>query len=309
MYTKPSQRRSRSANRSASTMRELIEKANVLQEALPYIRRFSGSTFVVKYGGHAMTEPALAASFARDVALLKFVGIHPIVVHGGGPQIDATLSSMGVTSERIDGLRVTDEHTMQVVEMVLSGRLNGEISSLIAEHGGRAVGLSGRADGFLRARKVAEMRTKKGNVVDPGRVGEIVSVKPELLRHLVTGGFIPVIAPVAVDDDGRALNVNADYVASQVAAAVKAEKLVLMTDIEGVRDESGELVSSLDRRTITAWLERTVISGGMIPKVRCALEALAGGVGKVHIIDGRTEHAVLLEIFTDRGIGTEIVGD
>ncbi|NUP13679.1 MAG: acetylglutamate kinase [Polyangiaceae bacterium] len=288
-------------------MRELIEKAHVLQEALPYIRRFSGATFVIKYGGHAMTEPALAAGFARDVALLKYVGIHPIIVHGGGPQIDATLSSMGVTSERIDGLRVTDDHTMRVVEMVLSGRLNGEIVSLIAEYGGRAVGLSGRDDHFLRARKVSAMKTKKGNVVDPGRVGEIFHVNVDILTQLGNGGFIPVVAPVAVDDRGEALNVNADYVASQIAAAVRAEKLVLMTDIEGVRNESGELVSSLDRRTIMAWLERSVISGGMIPKVRCALEALGGGVGKVHIIDGRTEHAILLEIFTDRGIGTEIV--
>lgn len=288
-------------------MRELIDKANVLQEALPYIRRFSGATFVVKYGGHAMTEPALAASFARDIALLKFVGIHPIVVHGGGPQIDATLASLGVVSERIDGLRVTDPHTMQVVEMVLSGRINGEIVSLIVENGGRAVGLSGRADGFLRARKVESMKTKKGNIVDPGRVGEIVHVVPDLLKQLVGGGFIPVVAPVAVDERGSPLNVNADYVASQIAASVKAEKLVLMTDIEGVRNDAGDLVSSLDEATITSFLDRGVISGGMIPKVRCALQAIQGGVGKVHVIDGRTEHAVLLEIFTDRGVGTEIV--
>lgn len=289
-------------------MRELIDKANVLQEALPYIRRFSGATFVIKYGGHAMTEPSLAAGFARDVALLKFVGIHPIVVHGGGPQIDATLAAMGVTSERIDGLRVTDEQTMQVVEMVLSGRVNGQIVSLISEYGGRSVGLSGREDSFLRARKVERMKTKKGNDVDPGRVGEIVTVNPELLRLLVNGGFIPVVAPVAVDDQGLALNVNADFVAGKIAAAVKAQKLVLMTDIEGVKGQNGHLQPSLDRRTIAAWLDDSVISGGMIPKVRCALDALDGGVEKVHIIDGRTEHAILLEIFTDRGIGTEIVG-
>ncbi len=290
-------------------MRELIEKANILQEALPYIRRFSGATFVVKYGGHAMTEPALAASFARDVALMKFVGIHPIVVHGGGPQIDAMLAALGVESERIDGLRVTDERTMDVVEMVLSGRINGQIVSLIAEYGGRAVGLSGRADGMLRAKKVEKLRTKKGAMVDPGRVGEMGEVRTELLGSLVKGGFIPVIAPIAVDERGAALNVNADLVASAVAGALRAEKLVLMTDIEGVRNDQGHLQPSLDRATISAWLDRGVINGGMIPKVRCALEALGAGVGKVHIVDGRMEHAILLEIFTDRGIGTEIVGD
>lgn len=288
-------------------MRELIDKANILQEALPYIRRFSGATFVIKYGGHAMTEPALAAGFARDVALLKFVGIHPIVVHGGGPQIDSMLSSLGVSSERIDGLRVTDERTMQVVEMVLSGQLNGQVVSLITEFGGRAVGLSGREDAFLKARRVTAMKTKKGAEVDPGLVGEIIKVNPELLNLLMQGGFIPVVAPVAVDEQHRPLNVNADLVASAIAGAVSAEKLVLMTDIEGVRNEAGQLQPTLDKTTICAWMERGVISGGMVPKVRCALEALQGGVKKVHVIDGRMEHAVLLEIFTDRGIGTEIV--
>lgn len=288
-------------------MRELIDKANILQEALPYIRRFSGATFVIKYGGHAMTEPALAAGFARDVALLKFVGIHPIVVHGGGPQIDSMLSSLGVSSERIDGLRVTDERTMQVVEMVLSGQLNGQVVSLITEFGGRAVGLSGREDAFLKARRVTTMKTKKGAEVDPGLVGEIIKVNPELLNLLMQGGFIPVVAPVAVDEQHRPLNVNADLVASAIAGAVCAEKLVLMTDIEGVRNDAGQLQPTLDKTTISAWMERGVISGGMMPKVRCALEALQGGVKKVHVIDGRMEHAVLLEIFTDRGIGTEIV--
>ncbi len=288
-------------------MRELIEKANVLQEALPYIRRFAGTTFVVKYGGHAMVDEALSTSFARDITLLKYVGINTVVVHGGGPQIDATLASMGVVSERIDGIRVTDEKTMEVVEMVLAGRLNGEIISLIVQHGGRAVGLSGRDDRFLRARKAVEMKTKKGNLVDPGRVGEMIKVDPEIVKLLSSNGFIPVIAPVAVDENGDALNINADFVASAVAAALGAEKLVLMTDIEGIRDQTGALVPSLDKRGVLDFIGAGVISGGMIPKARCALEAIEGGVGKVHIIDGRTEHAVLLEIFTDSGVGTEIV--
>jgi acetylglutamate kinase len=288
-------------------VRELIEKANILQEALPYIRRFAGTTFVVKYGGHAMVDEALSKSFARDVTLLKYVGINTVVVHGGGPQIDATLASMGVVSERIDGIRVTDEKTMEVVEMVLAGRLNGEIISLIASHGGRAVGLSGRDDRFLRARKAVEMKTKKGNLVDPGRVGEMIKVDPEIVKLLSSNGFIPVIAPVAVDENGDALNINADFVASAVAAALGAEKLVLMTDIEGIRDQQGALVPSLDKRGVLDFISAGVISGGMIPKAQCALEAIEAGVGKVHIIDGRTEHAVLLEIFTDSGVGTEIV--
>jgi acetylglutamate kinase len=288
-------------------MKELIEKAGVLHEALPYIRRFHGRTFVIKYGGHAMVEEPLRDGFARDVALLKYVGINPVVVHGGGPQIDETLAKMGVVSERIDGLRVTDDATMRVVEMVLGGKLNQEIVSLVVRHGGRAVGLTGKDDGFLLGEKVKEMRTKRGALVDPGRVGEITRVKREIIDHLVVGGFIPVIAPVAVDEDGASLNVNADFVASRVAAALGAEKLVLMTDIEGVRGQGGELIPSLDRATVTRLVDEGVIAGGMIPKVRCALEAIDGGVKKVHVIDGRTEHAILLEIFTDRGIGTEIV--
>lgn len=289
-------------------MRELIDKANVLHEALPYIRRFHGTTFVIKYGGHAMVEPHLRDGFARDIALMKYVGLNPVVVHGGGPQIDQTLASMGVVSERIDGLRVTDDKTMDVVEMVLGGAVNQEIVSLICNHGGRAVGLSGKDDAFLQATKVAEMKTKKGAMVDPGRVGEIHEVRTGILEQLMKGGFVPVIAPVAVDATGRALNINADFVASKVAAALRAEKLVLMTDIEGVRGADGAIISSLDRAGVQRLVDEGVIAGGMIPKVRCALEALDGGVKKVHVIDGRMEHAALLEIFTDQGIGTEIVG-
>jgi len=288
-------------------MRELIEKASVLHEVLPYIRRFHGKTFVIKYGGHAMIDEKLRDGFARDVALLKYVGIHPVVVHGGGPQIDQMLATMGVVSERIDGLRVTDERTMEVVEMVLAGRLNKEIVSLICGHGGRAVGLSGKDDGFLRARKVDRMRTKKGVEVDPGRVGEVHGVDPTVVHQLMNGGFIPVIAPIAVDDRGASLNVNADTVAGSVAAALGAEKLVLMTDIEGVKGSQGELIPSLTATSIAELRKSGVIVGGMIPKVECALAAIAGGVRKVHVVDGRVEHAMLLEIFTDRGIGTEIV--
>ena len=288
-------------------MRELIEKANVLHEALPYIRRFHGKTFVIKYGVHAMIEPHLRDGFARDVALLKYVGINPVVVHGGGPQIDQMLAAMGVVSERIDGLRVTDERTMEVVEMVLGGKLNQEIVSLICQHGGRAVGLSGKDDGFMHGKKVAEMKTKKGALVDPGRVGEIDRVDPTVVNQLMSGGFIPVIAPIAVDDGGESLNVNADTVAGAIAAALKAEKLVLMTDIEGVKDRDKKLIPSLNAADVTRLRNEGVIEGGMIPKVQCALDAVQAGVGKAHVIDGRVEHAVLLEIFTDRGIGTELV--
>ncbi|MCC6645228.1 MAG: acetylglutamate kinase [Polyangiaceae bacterium] len=288
-------------------MRDLIEKADVLHEALPYIRRFRGATFVVKYGGHAMVDPALRDGFARDITLMKYVGLNPVVVHGGGPQIDQTLASMGVVSERIDGLRVTDEKTMGVVEMVLGGKVNQEIVSLICHHGGRAVGLSGKDDGFLRGERVLRMKTKAGREVDPGRVGRIVEVRTELLERLVTGGFIPVVAPIAVDDLGGSLNVNADTVAGHVAAALSAEKLVVMTDIEGVRGAGGEMIPSLSLADVERLRRDGVISGGMIPKVQCALDALSAGVNKAHIIDGRTKHACLLEIFTDRGVGTEIV--
>ncbi|KPK51537.1 MAG: acetylglutamate kinase [Myxococcales bacterium SG8_38_1] len=287
-------------------MDDLIAKAKILQEALPYIREFHGDVFVIKYGGHAMVDPQLRDSFARDVVLMKYVGLHPVVVHGGGPQIDQTLKSLGVVSERLDGLRVTDEHTMEVVEMVLGGKLNQEIVSLIAGHGGRAIGLTGKDDGFIRAQKVDKMKTKSGNWVDPGRVGAVTQVNPDILRRLVNDGFIPVIAPIAVDAEGRSLNVNADTVAGKVAEALPARKFVLLTDIDGVRGEDGNVASSLSAAEIAQLKADGIIEGGMIPKVDCALEALAGGVRKAHIIDGRVRHAVLLEIFTDEGIGTEI---
>jgi len=287
-------------------MDDLIQKAATLQEALPYIRRFHGDIFVIKYGGNAMVDPALRDGFARDVVLMKYVGLHPVVVHGGGPQIDDVLKSMGVRSERLDGLRVTDDHTMEVVEMVLGGKINQEIVSLISGHGGRAIGLTGKDDGFLRAEKVDKMKTKSGKWVDPGRVGSVTQVNPDVVRRLVDDGFIPVIAPVAVDVEGRSLNVNADTVAGKLAEALQARKFVILTDIEGVRGPDGEVVSSLSSREIDALKLDGVIQGGMVPKVQCALDALSGGVRKAHIIDGRVQHAVLLEIFTDQGIGTEI---
>jgi acetylglutamate kinase len=284
----------------------LVEKAKILQEALPYIREFHGDIFVIKYGGHAMVDPELRDSFARDVVLMKYVGLHPVVVHGGGPQIDQTLKSLGVVSERLDGLRVTDDHTMEVVEMVLGGKINQEIVSLIAGHGGRAIGLTGKDDGFIRAKKVDQMKTKTGKMVDPGRVGAVTQVNPDVVRRLVQDGFIPVIAPLAIDAEGKSLNVNADTVAGKVAEALAARKFVLLTDIEGVRGADGEVASSLSASNIDDLIRDEVIDGGMIPKVQCALGALAGGVRKAHIIDGRVRHAVLLEIFTDEGIGTEI---
>jgi acetylglutamate kinase len=284
----------------------LIEKAKILQEALPYIREFHGDIFVIKYGGHAMVDPELRDSFARDVVLMKYVGLHPVVVHGGGPQIDETLKSLGVVSERLEGLRVTNDHTMEVVEMVLGGKVNQEIVSLIAGHGGRAIGLTGKDDGFIRAKKVDKMKTKSGRWVDPGRVGAVTQVNPDVVRRLVYDGFIPVIAPVAIDADGKSLNVNADTVAGKIAEALAARKFVLLTDIEGVRDSDGEVASSMSATEIDRLIADGVIEGGMIPKVECALGALAGGVRKVHVIDGRVRHAVLLEIFTDEGIGTEI---
>jgi acetylglutamate kinase len=290
----------------APVMEELIEKAAVLQEALPYIRRFHGRTFVIKYGGSAMIDAGLQESFVRDVLLLKYVGIHIVVVHGGGPQIDATLRELGIQPHKVEGLRVTDDRTMEVVEMVLGGRINKNIVSLLGLHGGHAVGLSGIDDGLLLAEKSAPAHTKAG-AVDLGRVGEIREVRPAVLNALIAGGFIPVVAPLGVGRDGRSLNINADTAAGEIAAALKAEKFLLMTDTAGVCDREGKLIQSLSAADIDRLRASDVITGGMIPKVECALAALSGGVGKVHVIDGRVRHAILLEIFTDRGVGTEIV--
>ena len=272
-------------------MRELVEKAAVLHEALPYIRRFQGAIFVIKYGGHAMTDEALRQDFARDLVLLKYVGIHPVVVHGGGPQIDEMLGRLNITSTRVEGLRVTDDATMEVVEMVLAGKINKEIVSLIGRHGGRAVGLSGADDGLMRATRMPPVKTRAGALVDTGRVGSVSHVRPDVLRSLIDAGLIPVVAPVAIDREGQSLNVNADTAAGAIAIALSAEKLVLMTDIHGVCDAEGKLIASLTAAESERLRTEGVISGGMIPKVECALEALGGGVRKCHILDGRVRHA------------------
>lgn len=287
-------------------MKDLIQKAAILHETLPYIRRFHGEMFVIKYGGHAMVDETLRDSFARDVVLMKYVGLHPIVVHGGGPQIDEKLKALGVSCERVEGLRVTDRATMEVVEMVLGGTVNQGIVGLIGNHGGRAVGLTGKDDKFMHAEPMGSLTTRSGASVNPGRVGQLTRVHPDVVTRLVHGGFIPVVAPIAVDRSGDALNVNADTVAGAVAGAVGARKLVLLTDTEGVKDGNGDVLSSLGGQEVRRLTAEGVIQGGMIPKVQCALDALDAGVRKAHIVDGRVQHAVLLELFTDRGIGTEI---
>ena len=288
-------------------MDDLIQKASVLHEALPYIRRFQGQIFVIKYGGSAIAGAGLSESFARDVVLMKYVGINPVVVHGGGPQIDEQLKKLGIESQRVDGLRITDDATMQVVEMVLGGTINKEIVAMIGRQGGRAVGLSGVDDQLLLAHKLPNVQTRSGALVDTGRVGEITRVRPEVVQSLVQAGLIPVIAPLGIDEFGKSLNLNADTAAGALAAALNAEKLLLMTDTPGVRGADGKLIQSLDEHESARLRRDGVIDGGMIPKVECALEAIAGGVRKCHIFDGRVRHAILLEIFTDAGIGTEIV--
>ncbi len=292
-------------------LRPLIERAHILLESLPYIRAFYGKTIVVKYGGHAMVDEGLKESFARDVVLMKYIGMHPVVVHGGGPQIGDIMEKMGKTPRFVDGLRVTDDETMDIVEMVLGGKVNKEIVALINKHGGQAVGLTGKDGGLITAKKMMVSRGsptgEAPEIIDLGHVGEIAHVNPQVIGTLKGGDFIPVIAPVGVDEDGVAYNMNADYVAGKVAAALGAERVVFMTDVEGIRDEKGVLVSSLFRGEVEALIERGIIQGGMIPKARASVEALEEGVGKAHIVDGRVPHAILLELFTDRGIGTEIV--
>jgi acetylglutamate kinase len=284
--------------------------ADILIEALPYIRRFYGETIVIKYGGNAMVDETLKEDFARDITLMKFIGFHPVVVHGGGPQIGSVLDKMGISSHFVDGMRVTDEPTMDVVEMVLVGKVNKEIVAQISQQGGKAVGLSGKDGGLILSRKLHLVRPqteeKPPEIIDMGMVGEVAAVKPEIIRTLEGGGFIPVIAPVGVGESGETYNINADWVASKIAVALNAIKLILLTDVEGVMGQSGSLISSMTAKGVQKLLEEGTISGGMIPKIQCALEALQRGVRRVHIIDGRKPHAVLLELFTDRGIGTEV---
>jgi acetylglutamate kinase len=290
-------------------MQELIDKAKVLMEALPYIQRFAGKTFVIKYGGHAMADAALKESFALDVILLRSLGINAVIVHGGGPQINATLERYGIVSQFVRGMRGTDADTMDVVEMVLVGQVNKEVVGYLNQHGGRAVGLSGKDGTLLLSRKLLqEVRQKNGTVdqVDIGFVGDVVRVNINLLHTLKEAGYLPVIAPVGVGPEGECYNINADLVAGRVAAALNAEKLILLTDTPGVLDREKNLLSSIAVAEMHRLVSEEAITGGMIPKVECCADALRDGVKKAHIIDGRVEHAVLLEIFTDRGVGTEI---
>lgn len=290
-------------------MERFTEKAEVLLEALPYIRRFNGKTFVIKYGGKAMVDAELQEGFAEDIALLKYVGINVVVVHGGGPQIDRLLEKLEIESRFVRGMRVTDEATMDVVEMVLGGKINKQIVTLINRHGGHAVGLSGKDGELLLARKMLVRVEEPGRppeTVDVGQVGEIVKVNVAVIRSLDAANFIPVIAPVAVGERGESYNVNADIAAGKIAEALAAEKLILLTDVEGIQDASGELLRTLSSEQVAQLIQGGVIGQGMIPKVECCVEALRGGVKKTHIIDGRKRHAVLLEIFTEEGVGTEV---
>ena len=280
-------------------MKDLVDKAEVLVEALPYMQRFVGGTIVIKYGGHAMQDQDLRASFAVDVVLLKHIGVRPVIVHGGGPQIAIELDRLGIESSFVNGLRVTDDATMEVVEMVLGGKVNREIVELIQQAGGRSVGLTGSDGAMLR------VRPKRVDGSDVGRVGEIIDVDSGVISSLEEDGFVPVIAPIAVDADGLTYNVNADEVAGALAVALSAKKLILLTDVEGVRDASGELMSQLTVEEAHKHIQEGTIREGMIPKVSCCIDALSGGVPQTHIIDGRVLHAVLLEIFTDdAGVGT-----
>jgi acetylglutamate kinase len=291
-------------------MQELIRKAEVLTEALPWIKRFYGKTIVIKYGGNAMVEERLKEGFARDIILMKYIGLNPVVVHGGGPQIGQVLKAMKIESHFVQGMRVTDSATMDVVEMVLGGKVNKEIVANINRHGGKAVGLTGKDGGLLTARKM-EMTamnpdTLTPEILDIGMVGEVVAVNPQIIDALERSNFIPVIAPIGVGLKGETYNINADLVAGRIAGALKAEKLILLTDVEGVKAKDGQLISTIDIRQVPALIKDATISGGMIPKASCCVDAVNEGVGKTHIIDGRMEHACLLEIFTDKGIGTAI---
>jgi acetylglutamate kinase len=281
-------------------VRALIEKAEVLVEALPYIQRFAGKTIVIKYGGHAMTNDELRASFARDVVLLEAIGVRAVIVHGGGPQIESMLERLGRKSTFVDGLRVTDDATMEVVEMVLGGRLNREIVELVNRAGGRAIGLTGNDASMIQVRR----RVALGR--DLGRVGEVTVVDPAPIRAVADAGFVPIVAPLGVDSEGVTYNVNADEAAGAIAKALGAEKLMLLTDVDGVKDSGGRLVSRLARGEVRKLIDEGTIQGGMIPKVQCCLDAVSGGVERAHIVDGRILHAILLEVFTDGGVGTLI---
>jgi len=284
--------------------------ADILIEALPYIRRFYGMTIVIKYGGHAMVDEQLKQDFACDITLLKFVGLNPVVVHGGGPQINSVLDQMGIRPQFVRGMRLTDERTMEVVEMVLGGKINKAIVHQINQQGGKAVGLSGKDAGLIQAKKLQivhqEDINKPPEIIDPGLVGEVTRINSDIIDKLTQQGFIPIIAPVGAGEAGETYNINADLVASRIAMALKAGRLVLLTDVDGVLDAGGELISSIDAGKIKKMIDNQRISGGMIPKIEYGLKALKNGVQKVQIINGTKRHAILLELFTDGGIGTEV---
>ncbi len=290
-------------------MEELIRKADVLIESLPYIKDFYGETIVIKYGGHAMVDEELKFSFARDVVLMKYIGINPVIVHGGGPQIGDMLKKLNIPTQFISGMRVTDKETMNIVEMVLAGKINKDIVSLVNQNGGKAIGLSGKDGNLITAEKMyikdEESFVKTPEIIDLGHVGTVKSIDISVLNS-ISKDFIPVIAPVGIGEDYEPYNINADLVAGSIAAALKARKLVLLTDVAGVLDKEGKLISTLTPEKIRMLKKDGTLTGGMIPKIDCALEAVQGGVGKSHIIDGRISHSVLLEIFTDSGIGTQI---
>jgi len=287
--------------------------ADILIEALPYIKKFSGKTIVVKYGGHAMVDETLKKDFANDITLLKYIGVNPVVVHGGGPQINKVLDAMGITSTFIRGMRYTDDKTMDVVEMVLGGKVNKDIVAGINRQGGKAVGLTGKDGMLITAEKMTiyyqEDENKPPEIIDPGMVGNVSNINPEIIHTLTAKGFIPVIAPVGFGKNGETYNINADVVASKVASALDAERLILVTDVDGVLDMDKKLISSVDAAAIKDMIIAGQIKGGMIPKVECALDAVKNGVKKAHIINGKVSHAVLLELFTDSGIGTQVFVD
>lgn len=295
----------------AISSKQAAERAQILTEALPYIQRFRGKTIVIKYGGNAMVDESLKHGFARDVVLMSLVGMNPVVVHGGGPQIGRVLERLGKEIRFVEGMRVTDRETMDVVEMVLGGLVNKEIVSLINQHRGKAVGLSGKDGGLIRARKMVLKNLPKteklpSEIIDIGHVGEVLGIDPEVVKLLDTHDFIPVIAPIGVGEDGQTYNINADTVAGKLAITLQAEKLILLTNTTGVLSKDGKLLTGLSTKEVDGLIEDGTIQGGMLPKIRCALDAVNSGVRSAHIIDGRVEHAVLLEIFTDQGVGTLI---
>ncbi|HDQ41326.1 MAG TPA: acetylglutamate kinase [Desulfonatronum sp.] len=291
-------------------MKHELAKAKILLEALPYIREFYGQTVVIKYGGHAMKDDQLKRAFALNIVLLRYIGVNPVIVHGGGPQIGKMLDQLGISCQFREGLRVTDQATMDVVEMVLVGKVNKEIVNLLNLHGGKAVGLSGKDGRIINAQKMEMVIPHKDmppEIIDLGKVGEVTDIRIGLIRTLIAEGFIPVIAPVGVDDQGETYNINADAVAGAVASALEAKRLILLTDVTGVLDPDDRLISSMNRHKGVDALEKGMVRGGMIPKVKCCLEAVEAGVEKAHIVDGRLENSILLEMFTKGGIGTEII--